>query len=363
MVRNVPVAIILVLGIFLGSHYAHRPTQGRPPATKQQSHLLQNNVLATGTVNALETVQVGSQVSGIVQAVYADYNTKVHRGQILALIDPGPFETQLSQAQAQLERARAQDKAAHVELDEARAEVVIAQDQTAAQRRSAEIATSEENLAKLTLDHDEAQAKFGVTSDDAVRSDEATVNLADFDRQIAEAATESTQLTIAEKQAEIRQAEAEIIVADAQVRQDEAAVTSAKVSLDRTEIRAPIDGTVLDRTVTGGETVVASSVAPTLFQIIPDTGKMQVDVDLSESDISQVYPGQSAMFTVDALPGRTLHAIVRQVRKQAVNVDNVISFDVVMDVVDPPAQLFPGMTAVVTIPVAKPVNSSTGTRS
>lgn len=359
MIRNTPVAILLVVGIFFGWHYAHLPKQPAHAQAPQQHHTLQN-VLATGTVNALLTVQVGSQVSGIVKAVYVDYNTKVRRGQVLALIDPGPFESQLQQAEAELESSQAQDQAAHVALEEAAAGVEIAKSQSVSQKKAAAVSASAEGLAKLTLDHDRAQAEFGAVSQDTVMSDQTTYALADYDRQIAESAAQSAQLAISEKQAEIEQAKAQITVADAQVRQDEEAVDLAKVNLDHTQIRSPIDGTVLDRSVSGGETVVASAVAPTLFQLVPDTGKMQVDVDLSESDVSLVYPGEEATFLVDAFPGQTLHAIVRQIRKQAVNVDNVISFDVVLDVVNPPARLYPGMTAIVTFPTDRPASGNAG---
>src|SRR6478752_985613 len=144
MIRNTPVAILLVVGIFIGWHYAHLPKQSVRAQSKQQQHHLLQNVLATGTVNALETVQVGSQVSGIVKAVYVDYNTKVHRGQVLALIDPAPFEAQLQQAEAQLESTKAQDHAAHVALEQAAAGVEIAKSQSVSQKKAADISASAE---------------------------------------------------------------------------------------------------------------------------------------------------------------------------------------------------------------------------
>lgn len=353
MIRNMPVAIFLVAGIFVGWYYAHLPSEPPAQAAVHREYHIRDNILATGTVNPLETVQVGSQVSGIIQKVYVDYNSKVRRGQVLALIDPGPFQAQLREAEAQLENSKAQAEAARVTLQEASAAVQIAKEQTETQERSAEISASAEALAKRTLDHDEAQAQFGAASTDTVRSDTANYNIADYDRQIAEAGSKEAQLTISEKQAEIQQAQAQITAADAQVQQDKNAVETAKINLDRTEIRSPINGSVLDRLVSGGETVVATSVAPNLFVIVPDTSRMQVDADLSESDVGRVYPGQEATFTVDALPGQTLHALVRQIRKEAVNENNVISFDVVLDIVNPPKQLYPGMTAIVTIIPAK----------
>ncbi len=246
-------------------------------------------VTATGTVNPMLTIIVGSYVSGVIQDITCDYNTKVAKGQLCATIDPRPYQTVVDQNKANLASAQAQLK-----KDEA-------------------------NLAYAKLSTD----RFARL----VKLDSASRDAADNAKNAYD------------------QALAQIDLDKASIAQREAALQAAQVNLDYTRIVSPVDGTVVSRNVTIGQTVAASFQTPTLFLIATDLTKMQVDTNVSESDIGGITEGDKAIFTVEAFPNRKFAGQVIQVRQAPQTVQNVVTYDVVVGADNPGLTLKPGMTA------------------
>ncbi|HXB22330.1 MAG TPA: efflux RND transporter periplasmic adaptor subunit [Candidatus Solibacter sp.] len=267
-------------------------------------------VEATGTINAVITVQVGSQVSGTIDKLYADFNSKVKKNQVIARIDPSLFEGALLQAKADLENARANASAAKANLEKSKAA---------------------EAQARADYERTKPLASQGVMSAQALDVSKANEDAA---------------------KSAISAAEAGVLQANAQVTQKDAAVTVAQTNLDHTVIRAPIDGVVVSRSIDIGQTVAASLQAPTLFTIAQDLTKMQVYTKTDESDVGQIKSGQPVTFKVDAFPNDEFHGRVAQIRMNATTVQNVVTYDTIIEFDNPELKLFPGMTAYVTIPVA-----------
>jgi HlyD family secretion protein len=250
-------------------------------------------VTATGTVNPVTTVIVGTQVSGTIKNIYVDFNSPVKKGQLIAQIDPALFEAQVNQAKANLLSAKAN-------LEKAEATSVDA-------KRTME--RNKELLAKNLI----AQSDF----------DTAETNY--------------------------ETAKASVSAAKSQVAQSEAALSSAETNLFYTKIVSPVDGIVVSRNVDVGQTVAASFQTPTLFSIAQDLTKMQIDTNVAEADIGNVKVGQDVEFTVDAYPDITFKGKVWQVRNAPITVQNVVTYDVVIQVDNPELKLKPGMTANVSI--------------
>lgn len=306
-------------------------------------------VTTTGNLNAVITVQVGSQVSGIIKALYADFNTKVKKGQLVALIDPTPFQAAVNQAKATLESAKAAALTAKRALAKAESDLTAAQAAVASQKANLVKAQSAVDLAKLEADRRQALVKLNATSQEDY--DTAKAN---YDQAVASLDAARASVTAAEASADsaakaIDIAEAQLQQANAMARQDEAALEQAQYYLDHTRIVAPVDGTIESRNMDVGQTVAASFQAPTIFLIAQDLTKMQVDTNVGEADVANVKVGQRATFTVDAFPGRVFAGEVFQIRQAPINVQNVITYDVVVAVSNPDLKLFPGMTANVTI--------------
>lgn len=309
--------IIAVLVVAIGTLTAFKLESAKAPQyyTEQvQQGDIQNVVQATGSITAVTTVQVGSQVSGTIQKLSADFNSHVTQGQIIAQIDPALFQGALLQAKADL-----QDSVAT--LGSAKAALAKAQ--------ATEAQTHQDYLRYQEL------AKDGV------------VPQQQFDS--AKAAWQSATADVAAAQAAITQDQAV-------VQQKTAAVTVAQTNLNYTTIRSPIDGTVVARNVDVGQTVAASLQAPTLFTIAKDLTKMQVYVSTDESDVGAIHTGLTATFKVDAFPNETFKGQISQVRLNAATVQNVVTYTTVVDFDNPQLKLFPGMTAYVSIPVAEADN-------
>ncbi|MBZ5523804.1 MAG: efflux RND transporter periplasmic adaptor subunit [Acidobacteriia bacterium] len=267
-------------------------------------------VEATGTINAVITVQVGSQVSGTIDRLNADFNSHVKKDQIIARIDPSLFEGSLLQAKADLETARANVTAARANVEKAKA----AEAQSRADYERTKPLAAEGVVSSQQLDVSKANEDSAVASIDA--------------------------------------AKASLLQAQAQASQKAAAVTVAQLNLDHTTIRAPIDGVVVSRNVDIGQTVAASLQAPTLFTIAQDLTKMQVYTKTDESDVGQIRAALPVTFKVDAFPNDQFNGNVSQIRMNATTVQNVVTYDTIIDFANPEMKLFPGMTAYVTIPVA-----------
>ena len=263
--------------------------------------VITSRVTATGTLSALVTVQVGSQVSGRIRELNADYNANVSKNQILARLDPQLFEAALAQAQANYA------------------------------------------AAKATLTRTEALAL------DKARGAQRSQSLVDR-RLIALADAESAQ-------ASAKVALADVAAARAGLQQSRAALEHARINLGYTTITSPIDGVVISRNVDVGQTVAASLQAPVLFEIAEDLRRMQVHTSVAEADIGALRPGQTATFTVDAHPTLSFSGSVRQIRNAAAMVQNVVTYDAVIDVLNPDLNLKPGMTANVAFIVAEAPNA------
>ena len=271
-------------------------------------------VEATGTINAVTTVQVGSQVSGTIMNLYADFNSRVKKGQVIAKLDPSLFQGALSQAEADLANANANVASAKANF---------------AKSKAAEL------QAKQDYDRTVGLTKQGVMSQQQLDAAKATYDAAVA--QVESSAAATTQ-------------------AQAQVQQKQAAVQVARTNVEHCTITAPIDGTVVARSVDVGQTVAASLQAPTLFTIAQDLTKMQVYAKTDESDVGQMRAGENVTFKVDAFPKDTFHGQVSQVRMNATTVQNVVTYDTIIDFANTDLRLFPGMTAYVSIPVAEASN-------
>lgn len=295
--RLLAIGALLSVGGSVYAFYNSRETATAPafvtaPVTRGA---IVDAISATGTLQAVTSVQVGTQVSGTIEWLGADFNSIVKRGQELARLDRSLFQTQVEQTRANLVRAEADVERLGVALEDARTKLA-----------RAETLSRQQLLPQSELD---AAAV-------AVRS-----------------------------------AEAQVRSADAQVAQARAVVRQSEVNLENAVITAPIDGIVLSRSVDIGQTVAASMQAPTLFVLAADLTRMQVLASLDESDIGRIAKGQRVTFTVDAHPGRTFDGIVAQIRLQPQNVQNVVTYSVLIDAPNRELMLKPGMTASVTIEV------------
>jgi HlyD family secretion protein len=291
------VVLVLMLGITVTAFHSRPTTISAPvtvPATRGD---IVSVVTATGTLEAVTTVQVGSEVTGMIESLGADFNQLVHKGPILATLDPSIFQTTLDQARAALASAQA---------DADRSRVAEAAADTA--------------LVRARELHDQQL-------------------MTDEDFQAA--------------QTDSRSAAAQVASAEAVIRQDQSAVHAAQVSLDKTIIESPIDGVVVARNVDVGQTVSASFSAPTLFVIAADLSKMQVEAGIDESDVGRVKEGQPVTFRVDAFPAETFAGNVLEVRLNPTVDSNVVSYTTVIDAPNASLQLKPGMTALLSIVVGR----------
>ena len=301
------IAIIAAVSMRRGDHtqYLTSPVQRGE---------IRDAVDATGTVNAVVTVLVGSQVSGTIATLKADFNSRVHRGEVIAVIDPSLLQATLLQATADLANAKANVTGAEANVKKANAALV---------------------QAKADFDRTAALAKTNAGT-------QQELDLARANYETAKASVDA--------------ADAGVTQAKAQVAQKDAAVAVARTNLDHTVIRSPIDGIVVARNVDVGQTVAASLQAPTIFTIAQDLTKMQVYAKVDESDVGRIKLGHPVSFKVDAFPKDRFDGRVSQVRMNPTTVQNVVTYDAIIDFQNPDLKLFPGMTAYVTIPVATAEN-------
>jgi len=300
--RGVIAAAVLAAVVIaaVGIRVARRPAVPHYETARVERGRIVAQVTATGTLSALVTVQVGSQVSGRIQKLFADFNTPVKKGKLIAKIDPELFQAALAQA-------RANHVAAQADLSRARVQAADAARQSARTRELAQ----RKLVAQADLDTAQANA------------------------DAAQAAVDSAAGKVAQARASLEQAE---------------------VNLAYTNIVSPIDGTVISRSVDVGQTVAASLQAPTLFVIAEDLAKMQVDTSVAEADIGKLRDGMDASFGVDAFPNRRFQGTVRQIRNAPQTVQNVVTYDAVVDVANQDLALRPGMTANVSFVYAERAN-------
>jgi len=282
---------------------------------------LQAAVSATGTVTPVRQVQISSQVSGQIRELFVDFNSEVKEGQLIARLDPETFEYRVRQSDADVEAARASVLTAQANVQSALAQVARAQvDLGEAQR--------------------DEKRKLDLLAQNFISS-------AELDTAKSKTASLSGALKVAQAQVDVAHAQEKN--AQAIVRQRQAQLQQARVDLERTQIRSPVDGVVIKRSVEVGQTVAASLQAPELFVIARSLSDMQVEAAIDEADISRVRDGQQVGFSIDAFPGRSFEGAVRQVRKAAVSAQNVVSYTVVVGFANPGSLMLPGMTANVRI--------------
>ena len=295
------VALVIIAAGGGGAYAYYKYGRKAPEPTVMTAAVTRGDVAetvgATGTLQAVTTVQVGTQVSGTIQQLHADFNSLVRKGQVIARLDPSLFQTQIEQARANLIRAQADLERLRVTLDDARMKL----------NRARELS------ARQLIPQSELDA--------------ADVNA--------------------------RSIEAQIRSSQAQVTQAEASLNQNQVNLAHTVIEAPIDGLVISRNVDVGQTVAASMSAPTLFVLAADLTKMQVVANLDESDVGRIRPGQRVTFRVDAYPAEDFIGTVAQVRLQPIVQQNVVTYATVIDVPNPELKLKPGMTANVNVEIAR----------
>ena len=287
-------AVIILAAAGAGAYrWVERPDPSRFVTAEVTRGPIVRSVTATGTVNPVTTVQVGTYVSGPIMSINVDFNSPVKAGQLLARIDPRPFAAQVALAQAALANARAQLRKDQANL----------------------------GYQKITYERDRQLIKTSVISQDQLDSQRSVMD----------------------------QAVAQIALDRAAIQQQAATLRSAELNLNYTNIVSPVDGTVVSRNVDVGQTVAASYQTPTLFLVAKDLTKMQVDTHVSESDVGGLRPGQSVNFTVDAYTDRVFKGTVSQVRQAPITVQNVVTYDVVVGVPNAELLLMPGMTANITI--------------
>jgi HlyD family secretion protein len=329
-----PVVLLLLVGFWSAS----KPNAQFYTAKVERGDISQV-VQATGTINAVTTVQVGSQVSGIIAELMADFNSRVKKGQVIAQIDPSILKTRLLQAEADLENARASVKNLEAQMELQRADLLASQ-------ASVDRAKAQLTEAQLNLNRTQELFSQGIVAASQQDTVKATYDQAVAGVKVAEAQLEQSRARLKGMQAQMEQAKA-------QVQQRKAAAEMARVDLGHTVITAPIDGTVIARNVDVGQTVAASLSAPTLFMIAQDLTKMLVYAKTDEADVGKIRVGATAQFRVDSFPNQTFRGKVAQVRMNATTVQNVVTYDTIIEFDNPDQRLFPGMTAYVTIPIAE----------
>ena len=292
----VGIVIAAVLGVTAYVVFGDRDTDPKFKTEKITRGPIQTSITATGTVNPVINVLVGTQVSGTIKKIYVDFNSPVKQGQVITLIDPATFDAQVAQARANLQAAKANyEKARAADIDAKRT-----------------MGRNKELLARNLI----AQSDF----------DTASTN---YDS-----------------------AKAQVVCHNAQIAQAEASLKTAEINLAYTRIVSPVDGTVVSRNVDVGQTVAASFQTPTLFTIAKDLTKMQIDSNVAEADIGKINVDQPVEFTVDAYPDITFKGRVSEVRNAPITVQNVVTYDVVVKVDNSDLKLRPGMTANISIIVA-----------
>ena len=317
-------AIVLAAAAAGGKYWYDQRASAAAPSFKTAKLIrgsLTAAVSASGTINPVASVSIGSQVSGQLKEVLVDFNSEVKAEQVIARIDPETFSYRVRQARA--------------DLDAARAQVLVQEAQVSARR--ADVTRAEVNLAEAERDLNRKQQLV----------EKNFISPAERDK--ANSVMRASQEDLKSAKATLAVALATVKNNDAVVKQREAAQANAQVDLDRTVIRSPVDGVVIKRSIEPGQTVAASLQSPELFVIAKNLRDMQVDTSIDESDIGRIRPEQKASFTVDAFPGRSFEGVVAQIRKSAQNVANVVTYTVVVTFQNSDGVLLPGMTANVRI--------------
>lgn len=390
------VIVALVLAVLFHARTSPGSKYVTQPVVRQD---LIQTVTASGTVNPQNTISVGTQDSGTINAIFVDFNSVVKKGQVLATLDPQPFQAALDQAQATLAQTEAQAQAAgataqgsvssdqaaqdaaasaQVQIAVARANAASANDGVTSANANLAKAQSALTLAQQTYNSDSSLLSQGYVAQNQVNSDRSNLVAAQTGVSSAQAALQQARMAADAAQTQITesidasqqqtalgaQAGSQVGVSSADAAASQAAigiqqaeVQEAQLNLQRAVITSPVDGTVIARDVSVGETVAASLQTPTLFSIAQDLSKMEVDVAVGENDIGNVKQGDIVNFTVLAYPARTFEGVVAQVRQNPTVTNNVVTYDTVVLVENSDGSLLPGMTANAAIQIAKAPNA------
>jgi HlyD family secretion protein len=336
-------AALLVVVLVVGTIMVRSKSAVQVVTAPVVQQTLTQSVTASGTVNPQNSISVGTQVSGTISQLNVDYNSKVTKGEVLARIDPSTIQAQLDQADANLAQSQASAAEANANTTAQAAGATAAQ--TAIPKAQAALTVAQEQLTR-----DQSLLSQGYVAQETVQTDQSTV--AQDDAALAQA-----QAAYVQSQAQTQAQGASANAAAAAVQAAEATVQQNQVNLNNTVITSPVTGTVVARDVSIGQTVASSLQTPTLFLIAQDLSKMEVDINVGEPDIGGVKAGDNVNFTVLAYPNQIFRGTVTQVRINPTTVNNVVTYDVVVDVNNSSGQLLPGMTANATINVASALNA------
>ena len=345
IVSLVAVAVLVGAGV-----WGYLYTQSRGSAPKYRTARVERGPLtaavsATGNLNAVTTVQVGSQVSGQIKELMADFNTLVKKDQVIARIDPEIFQAKVNQAQADVASAQATVINQEAQVQKAKADVENAKAALAEGKANTAKAQVSVVDGKRDLDRKTQLFRRELIANSDLDSAQAVYDSAVAQVDASRAKEESLSAAIQSATAQLRVTDAMLLSARAQVDQKKAGLVQAQADLEHTTIRAPVNGVVVSRAVDVGQTVAASLQAPILFTIAEDLTKMQVEVSVDEADIGRIRLEDRVSFTVDSFPGQTFNGVVTQIRKAAQVVQNVVTYTVVVAVDNPRGHLLPGMTA------------------
>ncbi|HVA34310.1 MAG TPA: efflux RND transporter periplasmic adaptor subunit [Candidatus Baltobacteraceae bacterium] len=367
----VALAALVVAALIVGTVIVRSQSTVKVTTAPVVRQTLTQSITASGTINAQNSVSVGTQVSGTISQLNVDFNSKVKKGQVLARIDPSTIQAQLDQASANLAQSEAQAAAAAANANGAGAGVSVAQANAAAESAAANAAKANISkaqamltLAQQQLNRDSSLLAQGYIPQATVQADQsnvaqdaAAVSQAQAAYAQAQAQASAGSATIGQTGSTAQAQAASAQAAQAAIGSAAAIVQQDTVNLHNTVITSPVDGTVVSRAVSLGQTVAASLQTPTLFTIAQDLAKMEVDINVGEPDIGGVKQGDSVDFTVLAYPAQIFHGTVRQVRINPQTLNNVVTYDVVVDVNNPGGKLLPGMTANATVNVASANNA------
>lgn len=311
---------------------------------------------AVGTLEAVETVEVGSQLSGQLAELLVDFNDHVGQGETLARLDPRTFQSEVRQAEAALEVARADVLKQRAELQTAAAELASARHGLEVAQARAESAQAKLTEAERDLKRKRVLAGTDVLAAAHIDRAMAAQQSAAADLRASAAEVEIAREAVVAAEANQLMSDANLLYAQATEKQRAAELDQAQIDLARTVITAPTDGVVIGRDVDRGQTVAASLEAPTLFTIAQDLRQMEVHAKVDEADIGQIRVGQRASFAVDTYPDRTFSGTVKQIRKAPEVVENVVTYTAVLSTENPDLALLPGMTALVNVVVDEAKN-------
>ena len=328
-----------------------RPDKGQYVTVQVKRGTVHQTVTATGTLQALVTVEVGTQLSGQIAQLFADFNDDVSQGQPLAQLDTLTFEARLAEAAAASAMAEANVKMQKARLERARIDLDDAEAQRAVLQARVDNARLQLEAAQRALDRSEYLRERAANSATQVEEATSERNQAAARLREAEAIAVAHENAVEGGLADVHRAEAELANAMAGVPQKRAMERAAEIDLERTTIRSPVDGVVIGRDVDQGQTVAASLEAPTLFTIAGDLRQMEIHARVDEADIGKIEVGQPSVFSVDAYPGRRFEAVVTGIRKAPQVIQNVVTYTVVLATDNSDKLLLPGMTATVRITV------------